>query len=202
MNTIKTIFFDIGNVLLYFDYGRLYHQIASLLDLLPAEIEQEVMTHGLGFSYEKGEITTEELYHHFLKLSKITPPYEQFEKAIADIFTPNPSLYPIVKKLKSQGIRLILLSNTCEAHFNHIKRQYRFVDDFDEAILSYKIKARKPDLTIFNAALNVSGCSSHECFYTDDIPEYIDAARQCGIDAEVFKDTTTLQKHLKKRNVL
>ena len=198
---IKTLFFDIGNVLLFVDPKRLYRQIADVCDLNLETVYEAIQTSEIQLRYEKGEITTEEVCTFFSRLSQKEIPKDHIFQALTEIFSPNESIIPLIKTLKKQNIALILLSNTCEMHFQFIQKNFPIITSFDQFILSYEVNARKPERAIFEAAISASGHAPAECFYIDDIPEYVLAARTLGIDAEPYKDTPTLKVHLKKRGV-
>ena len=103
--------------------------------------------------------------------------------------------------MKKQGYRLVLLSNTNAAHFDFLTPRLPILDLFDEKILSFEVGVLKPHPKIYSAAIAAAKCPPQNCFYIDDIPEYVVAARTHGIDAEVFTDVPSLQAHLKKRQL-
>jgi putative hydrolase of the HAD superfamily len=137
-------------------------------------------------------------------LQELTPrslKRETLVNAITTIFTENESILPIIYSLKRQGKKLLLLSNTNELHFNFIQRHFPWIKLFDAAILSYEVKEAKPQPAIYQAALKAAGFPPYECFYVDDIPSHVEAARQMGIDAELYQDAETLRHHLAQRMV-
>jgi putative hydrolase of the HAD superfamily len=69
-------------------------------------------------------------------------------------------------------------------------------------VLSYEVKAMKPDPRIYAAAVEAARCAPQECFFTDDIPEYVEGARRAGIDAVVFEGQEALERELAARGVL
>jgi len=83
--------------------------------------------------------------------------------------------------------RLVLLSNTNAIHFPSDPRELPLLRHFHDWILSYEVHAMKPRREIFQAALERCGCRPEECFYTDDIAAYIEAAQRLGIDAVQFE---------------
>ena len=95
----------------------------------------------------------------------------------------------------------MLVSNTNAIHFEMIRENYPLLRHFDALILSYEVQAMKPSPRIFEAAVRAAGCLPEECFFTDDIPEYVEAARAQGIDACVFEGFERLQQDLKNRGV-
>jgi putative hydrolase of the HAD superfamily len=59
----------------------------------------------------------------------------------------------------------------------------------------------KPDPAIYRAAISSAQCAPEECFFTDDIPEYIQAATLAGIDAVQFLGYASLVEELEQRGV-
>ncbi|MES2273672.1 MAG: HAD family phosphatase [Chlamydiota bacterium] len=199
MKKIKTIYFDLGNVLIFFSFPKMFSQIKILSGLEQSEIEHLFFQKQLRELYETGKIDTAEIYRQFQCKAPLSFSLPDFRKALSDIFTPNQELVPLIESLKNQGIRLILLSNTCDCHFDHLYSHYPVLQLFDYKILSFEVGACKPDPLIFQKALEMSQCSLEECFYTDDIPEFIAGAKNCGLDGEIFTDVPALRRQLISR---
>lgn len=196
----NTIFFDLGNVIVYFSHEKMAQQIAFLLDTSPEIIYQFVKSQNLIENYELGIISSHDIHlkfnNHFHKKMSFTDMMD----AVCDIFNPNQLILPILENLKKNRVFLIILSNTCRAHFEYLYKRYPFLQLFDEFILSYEVNLRKPDEKIFELAL--SKIRGKNAFYIDDIPEYVAVAQKVGLDAEVFKNVSTLKVHLEERNFL
>lgn len=193
---IKTVYFDLGNVLLYFSLPKMFAQLSQICGLPAPQIQKLLFQTPLREQYEKGQIDTQALYRIFLSHAPREFSLNEFVDALSDIFTPNTALWPLVETLKSNGVRLILLSNTCECHFNRAYSHYPILQLFDHKVLSYEVSAWKPDPLIFQKALSFSQCKPEECFYTDDIPEFIHAARKNGLDGEIFTGVEPLKNAL------
>lgn len=193
---IKTVYFDIGNVLIFFSLPKMVEQLSSCTGLHPTAIQKGFFETDMRERYEKGLINTEQLYHFFQEKGEKRFSLSEFRAAFADIFTLNTELLPIVKALKKEKIELILLSNTSPCHFEYIRQSYPVIQLFDQQILSYELGTWKPDLRIFQEALKVTNASPEECFYTDDIPEFVAQARSVGLPAEVFTTAAACKEHL------
>lgn len=196
---LKTVYFDLGNVLFFFSHQQMIQQLAECCDLTTAHVKQIAFDQNLQESYEKGTLSSEVYYRHFKTLSSLSFSLHEFMEAISNIFTPNKALWPTVEQLKKEGIRLILISNTCESHYNHVYSHYPILRLFDEKILSFELGFLKPDPRIFRKALTYREGAPEQCFYTDDIPAFVEGARKEGIDSEVYTDVPTLRSHLIKR---
>jgi len=198
----KAIIFDIGNVLIHFDARRMLRQVSEVLGIEESQAIELYVQQDLGVIYEKGWITSEAFYRRFSELAQLPHHPELFWDAFSDIFMPNQEMETLVKELKERGPRLLLLSNTCEAHYRYFSRKFELFDAFDHPILSYEVGARKPDRAIFEAALKAAGHPPELCFYTDDIIEYISAARALNIPAEQFTTAAALRQHLQRLEML
>lgn len=193
---LKTVYFDLGNVLVFFSLPKMFAQLSHCTGLDAEELEKLLYGTELRQLYETGKIDTEYLYQVFRKIAPDPFTLPDFMTAFADIFTPNRELWPVVEQLKQQGVRLILLSNTSECHFNYVYSHYPILHHFDHKILSYEVGAWKPDPQIFQKALIHAQCAPEECFYIDDVPEFITAARNVGLRGEIFTDVPTLKQQL------
>ena len=198
----KAIIFDIGNVLIHFDGERMLRQISQVLGISESQVIDLYVHQELGSHYEKGLVTSEEFYQRFSQLAHQSHVDTAFWKAFCDIFKPNPEMETLIRELKERGQRLILLSNTCEAHFDYIHKQFELLALFDRAILSYQVGARKPERAIFEAAVKAAGVPPEQCFYTDDITAYVSAARELEIPAVTFTSATSIRLHLEQIKVL
>lgn len=195
----QTVFFDLGNVLIFFSYEKMWNQLAELTRLSPSFLKQKLMQRGVFRDYECGRFNSEAFFRILQSYSSSSFTFLETMRATSDIFTPNQDLWPLVHKLKEQNTRLILLSNTNECHFNFAYSHYSVLKLFDRFILSYEIKASKPHKAIFEKALQEARGRS---FYTDDIADYIQAAKQIGLNGAVFQNAHLLQKNLESKNFL
>jgi putative hydrolase of the HAD superfamily len=196
---LKTAYFDLGNVLCFFSHEKMFSQLATCSGLSVENIKKMTQETGLLKSYELGSINTSALYKAFKEASPLDFSIDAFVYAISDIFTPNPEIWDVVQDLKNQSIKLVLISNTCETHYQWIFQHYPILKLFDHKILSFEEKLLKPDPKIFERALEFADCDPSECFYTDDIPAFIESAKTVGLPGEVFTDVRKLQWHLNER---
>ena len=195
----QTVFFDLGNVLLFFSHERMWAQLSDLTKIAPEILRQQFIEKGAFEAYETGRLATEHIFRTLKTLSNRSFSLLEAMRAASDIFTPNTELWPLVEELKSRGTRLVLLSNTNESHFNFAYSHYPILKLFDAYILSFQVKACKPQPEIFRRALQEA---QGKAFYTDDVPAFIEAARSSGLDAELFTDVPSLKQHLKARQFL
>jgi putative hydrolase of the HAD superfamily len=102
----------------------------------------------------------------------------------------------------ARNYRLVLVSNTNALHFSMIRVAYAAqLRHFHSLVLSYEVHAMKPSPEIFRHAVDRAGCSPGECFYTDDIAAYVEAARGMGIDGVVFTSRSQIEEELRTRGI-
>lgn len=198
---IRTFFFDMGNVLVHFSHERMCEQIGSLCNHDGPSVWKKLFATGLQHDIERGRISEVEMHQRMQDVFGHEMEFDALVRASSDIFTLNESIVPILDMLKSQGFRLVLLSNTSISHLNWVRQQYDVLERFDHLVTSFEAGAIKPEAPIFEAALAAAHCEPGECFYTDDIAEYVNTARTYGIDAEVFTDTQALIGYLRERGI-
>lgn len=198
---LKTIIFDLGNVLFFFDHTKMIRQIGHCCGIPPEALKKIFFQHRIHQDYEQGQINSEDVHKILVKHGTKPFTHQEWMEAASDIFIPNTDLWPTIEALKEKKIRLVLLSNTSEVHYNYLNSHYPILSLFDAKILSYEVKASKPQPQIFQAALRSIDCSIDQCFYTDDIAEFIAAARKEGIDGEIFVDVSGLKSHLLQRGL-
>jgi FMN phosphatase YigB (HAD superfamily) len=197
----KAIIFDMGRVLVNFDFSRGYQALQPFSPYSVAEIPKRLATTSLAEDFETGLIEPHDFLARMSDLLGFSMDYDQFCSIWCSIFAETLVPESLLETLAAR-YRLVLLSNTNAIHFAMICKTYPMMRHFHELVLSYEVKAMKPRHEIFERAIERAGCLPGECFYTDDIAEYIEAARKLGIDGVQFRGIEQLQKDLKERGIL
>lgn len=198
---LKTFLFDMGNVLVHFSHDLMCANIGALCDRSGADVRRLLLDSGLQWEFERGKVSDFEFHARFQDCVSRDIEFDALLAAGSDIFQLNASILPVLDALRSRGHRLVLLSNTSSAHFDWVSRHYTVLQRFDDFVVSYRVGALKPEPAIFAAAIQAIQCDPGECFYTDDIPAYIDAGRQHGLQAEIFTETSNLIRQLAARGI-
>ncbi|MGD9644654.1 MAG: HAD family hydrolase [Pirellulales bacterium] len=199
----KFIYFDLGNVLLNFSHPRMCRQMAEVAGLSEEAVWQVLFTSGLELDYERGQIDTATFYERFCQAAGTRPDFDRLALAASDIFAVNVGSKRVLSQLLAAGYRLGLLSNTNEMHWNYFARgRFALIPTaFEQVVLSFEVGAIKPEAAIFTAAIERSGVSPGEIFFTDDVAGHVDAAREAGIDAVQFTTPAVLLDELTSRGV-
>lgn len=198
----SAIVFDLGNVLIPFDYTKTIRRInyvePGLGDKFYEFYKKNYKVHR---DFERGKISEEDFITKMLNSVDKKISAEAFCDYYSDIFSLNDkviSLLPVLKK----NYKLFLLSNTDSIHKKRKWEKYDFLKYFDKIILSFEVGSVKPETEIYQAVERASGFPSETHFYIDDIQEYVDAAKKIGWDAVCFENHQKLIADLKERNIL
>jgi putative hydrolase of the HAD superfamily len=198
----SAIVFDLGNVLIPFDYTPAINKLNKIQSGLGDKFAEFYKSnYFIHRGFEKGSIPEKSFINKLLEVVDHNIDKETFCKIFSDIFTVDEnvvSLLPVLKK----NYKLFLLSNTNSIHQKYGWQKYEFLKYFDKLILSHEVQSIKPEEKIYREVEKVSGLQSADHFYIDDIQEYVDAAKKIGWDAVQFVDYHRLVGDLKERKIL
>lgn len=199
----KFLYFDLGNVLLFFDHRRACRQLAACAGIDQEKIWEMIFSSGLELKYEAGQVSSQEVFQTFLEAAKDKVDFDCFAEAASDIFEVNLPVKAIVTQLVFCNHRLGILSNTNEIHWRLVSDgRYALIPEaFEQVVLSYEVGAVKPEPAIFQAAIESAGVEPQEIFYVDDMPGHVAGAKAVGIDAVQYTDAPALADALRKRGV-
>lgn len=202
MTPTKAILFDLGNVLVPFRQERGYAAFSEFTGLSAQEIADQLKKSTVYGDYESGRLNTAEFHAAMQDLLQLRFDLVSLREAWNRIFLPETATSDELVAALKRNYRLVLLSNTNELHFDWLREHYPILRHFDAFTLSHEVQAMKPDPKIYHAAVANAQCEPHECFYTDDILNYVEAARTHGIRAELFTGEADLRQHLTNHQIV
>jgi glucose-1-phosphatase len=180
---IRAICLDFGNVLVPFDYNRLWRGLSRYSALSEPELARRFQESDLSILYESGKMSSEHFYSEMSSLFKATLSYEGFCDKWSSVFDHDSTVDLAYLSSLARDYVLVLVSNTNEIHFAFMRRQFPILRAFHHFALSYRVGVTKPDKEIYIAALSLANVNADEAFYADDIQSYVDAARALGFRA-------------------
>ncbi len=198
---IKTVIFDLGKVIIPFDFMRGYQGLSGICGLSVAEIRSRIAATDLVQRFECGLVEPADFVAQLSGLLDLRISYDQFCQIWSSIFLPDPLVPERLLEGLSRRYRLLLLSNTNAIHFEMLERTYPLLRHFHEFILSHRVRALKPSPAIYREAIARAGCAPDEIFFTDDIADYVAAAKREGIDAVQFESSEQIERELRARGV-
>jgi putative hydrolase of the HAD superfamily len=194
---IKAVMFDAGGVLHVANtaVGDDLQQELGLTD------EQVIKI----FSYYipllgTGKLSEQELWKALSKdfgIREVDADEHLFTRRFVNTLEKMPGMYELIDELKAQGIKVLLLTNV-SPQFAEVLEQKGHYDPFDLKVLSYEVGSWKPDVEIYNHAIQKLGVKPQEAVFIDDQEKNTVAARKLGIHGIIFSDTEQVKKQLAK----
>jgi FMN phosphatase YigB (HAD superfamily) len=173
METPKIVVFDLGKVLVDFDYSIAIPRIAARSTLSVAGIKAFFFQSHLLVDYESGHLTRGEFFEQARRVTGFRGTIEEFGEFFADIFTAIPPMIELHAGLHRRGIPTYIFSNTNDLAVEHVRRSFPFFRNFNGYIFSFEVKAMKPDAKIYEALEKLTGRRGAEILYLDDRPENV-----------------------------
>lgn len=197
---VKTIIFDLGNVLLKFDVRIIARKLAEKFSLDEDRLFDLFFDSPLTGIHDDGKISEREFHRRVMEMFNINMAFEEFREIWVDIFTENTDVAELVQFL-SKEYKVFLMTNINKMHFDYIKGKFAIIKEFDKVFTSYEVGERKPHPKIFNAAISYADAKPDEIVFIDDRKELIEGAEKLGIRGIVFKDIQQLKEDLSKNGV-
>jgi putative hydrolase of the HAD superfamily len=198
---IKTLIFDFGNVVGFFDHRRTTQRLLPHADRPANELHALLFDGSLEDDYEAGNITTAEFIRRLLDTCCLRCDEATVAAAWADIFTLNPDIAALLPRLKPD-FRLLLASNTNELHARHYCRQFAdTLRHFDALVFSHEIGARKPGAAFYAHCQRLAGCEPEGCLFIDDLPANIEGARAWGWHGIIYTGIDDLHSQLARYGI-
>lgn len=177
--------FDLGNVIVDIDFKRVLG-VWSKLSSVPLATLSERFTMGEVFQqHERGEVSDEDFARQLSDEMGVSLSFEQFAEGWQAVFVAlRPEVIAIMHKLREEGHRVVVLSNTNRLHCNHWPQHYPEVAAAaDHLYLSQDLGMRKPEARIYQHVLSAENIPAEQAVFFDDVEANIIAARIEGITA-------------------
>ncbi len=201
MSKPEIVVFDLGKVLVDFDYSIAVSRVAARSTLPLAGITTFFFHSHLLGDYESGRLTRLEFFEHARRAIGFRGTMEEFGEFFADIFTAIPPMIELHAGLRRRGIPTYIFSNTNDLAIEHVRRNFPFFRNFDGYIFSYEVKAMKPDAKIYEALEKLTGRSGAEILYLDDRPENVAGGAARGWQTILHKTPEKTRAVLEKFNL-
>ena len=189
---IRAILFDLGKVLVDFNFETGLQALHSACAISRNRLEEVLWDEHCIRRYERGEISTSEFHAYLCETANLQMDLAGFCETWSSVFLPDLIVSETLLATLKREYPLILVSNTNEAHIDYVRSHYRILDYFDHHVLSYEVGALKPHPKIFEHAIAVSGQPAESLFFTDDREENITAATDLGMQAHLFRNQPQL----------
>ncbi|MCA1923362.1 glucose-1-phosphatase [Buttiauxella noackiae] len=192
--------FDLGNVIVDIDFNRVMG-VWSDYSRIPLANLQKSFVMGEAFQrHERGQISDEEFAAAVCEEMGMALSFDQFSAGWQAIFVAlRPEVIAIMNKLREQGHRVVVLSNTNSLHTYFWPGEYpEIAQAADKIYLSQEMGMRKPDAEIYQKLLETEGFSASEAVFFDDNADNIKGAQQLGITSILVTGKDTIPGYFAK----
>jgi FMN phosphatase YigB (HAD superfamily) len=179
----SVIVFDLGKVLVDFDYAIAARKIAANSKMSLPEIGQYVSQTPLFTQYETGAVSTRQFHDEICRVTGFGGSLAEFGESFAGIFVQIDPMVQLQSALRQSGLPCYIFSNTNELAADYIRRTFPFYGNFDGYILSYQHGAMKPDARLYEVVEKACTRRGAEILYLDDRPENVAAGAARGWQA-------------------
>jgi FMN phosphatase YigB (HAD superfamily) len=174
------LIFDLGKVLLDFDYTIAARKIVAQCPQPAPNLDQFLGNSDLLAQYESGRITRQAFFETIRDAIGFQGSLTEFSGAFADIFFEIPENIALHAELRRRGYPTYIFSNTNDLAIEHVRRNFPFFATFDGYILSHEVGAVKPQPAIYAALEALTGRRGADLIYLDDRADNIAAGAARG----------------------
>ncbi len=200
--SIKTIFVDIGGVLLTNGWDRKARQKASAtFDLDYEEMDER---HHLTFdTYEEGKLDLDEYLDRVIFHVKRPFSKREFKDFMFAQSQPYPQMIDLVQEIKARyGLRVAAVSNEGRELTEYRIRKYELDKVCDFFVSSCFVHFRKPDAAIYQVALDMAQVQPRQVIYIEDRALFIEVAQNLGFHCIHHEDVETTRYALAQYGLL
>lgn len=193
---IKTIIFDIGNVLADFTWEQKYRSLGFTEDVLERVSKATVLSKDWD-EYDRGILTDEEILSRFIQNDpEIEAAIRLSQEHFKGLVSRNDYAISWIRELKDKGFQVLYLSNFSRKAHVECADALDFMAYTDGGIMSYTVKCIKPEAQIYQLLIDKYQLIPEECVFFDDRQENLDGARKAGIRTILFQNKEQAVKEL------
>lgn len=180
-NNITALFIDIGGVLLTDGWNR--KSRANAASVFKLQLDDFEERHHLTFdTYEVGKITLDEYLKRVVFFTNRSFAPDEFKEFMFVQSKPYTEMISSVTQLKKQyHLKVAVISNEGRELTEYRIKQFKLYDFVDFFISSSFVHLRKPDVDIFQMALDTAQVQANQVVYIEDRPMFVQVAEGLGI---------------------
>jgi HAD superfamily hydrolase (TIGR01509 family) len=202
MSAPEVVVFDLGKVLVDFDYSIAARRIAARSTMPPRDVQHFIDHSPLLFRYETGLLTRNAFFEEIRRTTGFLGDIDEFGRFFADIFSPMDDMIALHARLRQRGFPTFIFSNTNDLAISHIRRNFPFFAEFDGYVLSYEHGAMKPDAKLYDVVERVTGRNGEQILYLDDRLENARAGASRGWQVIQHTDEKSSRSRLEELGLL
>jgi glucose-1-phosphatase len=195
---IKALIFDLGGVVFDCSFDKAFESWSIVMGRETDEIKRLFKFSDSFEKFERNDITPQQFINNISRQLNYKFDEAAFEKGWNAIYMDNIcNIGDILAELKKH-YRLVALTNTNQIHAKvWVKKYSSTLQHFEKVFSSHEIRARKPEAKAFQIVLDYLNLSPKQAVFLDDKEEYIDGAKQMGINTILVVSYNQMIQNLK-----
>ena len=197
---IKTLFTDVGGVLLTNGWGNASRKLA--IEKFGLDAKETESRHHLTFdTYEVGKITLDEYLQRTVFYMPRTFTIAEFRDFMFAQSQPYPEMLDLMRRIKAGGCPIVVVSNEGRELTEYRIKTFKMGEFADFFVSSCFVHFRKPDRDIFQMAIDLAQANPAESVYLDDRPMFVEVAASLGLQAIRHVDYETTKAALAAQGI-
>lgn len=191
---VKAVIFDLGGVL-FTDGSEEFVNYLSKKYNLDKKVVAEVITGKVGSLYRESKITRNEFWDRVGEILNIKDSTDKLEARWLNCYKLIEGTKEIILEL-SKKYKIYYLSDNVKERVDLLNKNYGYLQWFSGGIFSHEAGVRKPNIKIYQLALNKANTHPSETIYIDDKLWCLEPAKKMGLLTILFKSPADLRKKL------
>jgi len=195
---LRAVIFDYGLVLSEPAVPEARARLLELTGLAPQTFDAHYWKYRL--DYDRGTLNGRTYWETIARDAGLTLSAIQIDQLIEQDVrlwaSANPAMLDWVIRVRQSGMKIAILSNMGEDLLAHMRKNFRWLDEFHHLSWSCELSVTKPEAAIYRHTLERLGVQPQEALFLDDKIENVRGARQVGIHALQFLNPEKLQADL------
>ena len=199
MEAIESVIFDWGGVLIDDPAPGLMQYCAQALAVSKEDYIRA--NNKFAADFQKGLIGEDTFWERICGELGVPRPKVRslWSDAFKAAYVPREDMFSMAARLRKNGYKTALLSNT-EASAMQYFHQLQY-DMFDVLVFSCAEGTRKPEKKIYELTVQRLGSRPGQSVFIDDKPEYINGAKEAGLNTILFENISRLKSALAELGV-
>jgi putative hydrolase of the HAD superfamily len=200
---VRAILFDLGRVVIDIDFERAL-SAWQRHSRLPPEQLRALFRHDEPYErHETGSLSAESYFEHLRELLALECDGAQVALGWNSIFLGEIEETVHMLDAIRDKVPCYAISNTNAAHVDEMNRGFpALLPRFRKVFTSHEIGHRKPHAEAFRHVLREIGVPAPEVLLFDDLPENIEGARRCGLQATLVRSPQDVRDTLLRIGLL
>ncbi|WP_430390575.1 HAD family hydrolase [Dyella sp. 20L07] len=201
-DSINTVIFDLGNVLIAWDPRHLYRKLFADEEQMEWFL-REVCNGAWNEQQDAGRPWAEAtslLRAQFPQHAELIDAYHhRWEETLGGAMEESVAL---LAALKMRGVRLLALTNWSHETFPVARERFAFLQWFEGIVVSGEERLIKPDPRIYQRLLDRYAVNPAHALYIDDSSRNVEAAEALGMQGWWFRGAEGLREYLRSQGLL